>query len=52
LAQIALQEALLSGCDIIQQLQHAFGEGDGPKSGFLHGRADTWEAAIDSFLKG
>jgi hypothetical protein len=29
LAQIALQEALLSGCDIIQQLQHAFGEGDG-----------------------
>jgi O-antigen ligase len=28
----------------------AFGPGDGPASGFLHGREDTWEAAIDTFL--
>lgn len=28
----------------------AFGPGDGPASGFLHGREDTWEAAVDTFL--
>ncbi|HYH59052.1 MAG TPA: O-antigen ligase family protein [Thermoleophilaceae bacterium] len=28
----------------------AFGQGDGPASGFLHGREDTWEAGIESFL--
>ena len=28
----------------------AFGAGDGPESGFLHGREDTWEAAVDTFL--
>jgi O-antigen ligase len=28
----------------------AFGPGDGPPSGFLHGREDTWNAAVDTFL--
>jgi hypothetical protein len=28
----------------------AFGAGDGPESGFLHGREDTWSAAVDTFL--
>jgi O-antigen ligase len=28
----------------------AFGPGDGPASGFLHGREDTWSAAADTFL--
>jgi O-antigen ligase len=28
----------------------AFGPGDGPPSGFLHGREDTWRAAVDTFL--
>ena len=28
----------------------AFGSGDGPPSGFLHGREDTWRAAIETFL--
>jgi O-antigen ligase len=28
----------------------AFGPGDGPRSGFLHGREDTWEAAAETFL--
>ena len=27
----------------------AFGPGDGPQSGFLHGREDTWEAAVETF---
>ena len=28
----------------------AFGAGDGPESGFLHGREETWEAAVETFL--
>lgn len=28
----------------------SFGSGDGPESGFLHGREDTWRAAIETFL--
>ena len=28
----------------------AFGSGDGPESGFLHGRDDTWGAAVETFL--
>jgi O-antigen ligase len=28
----------------------AFGPGDGPASGFLHGREDTWNAAVETFL--
>jgi O-antigen ligase len=28
----------------------AFGSGDGPESGFLHGREETWRAAIETFL--
>ena len=28
----------------------AFGSGDGPESGFLHGREDTWSAAVETFL--
>ena len=27
----------------------AFGPGDGPGSGFLHGREDTWDAAVETF---
>jgi O-antigen ligase len=27
-----------------------FSPGDGPRSGFLHGRADTWGAAVDTFV--
>jgi O-antigen ligase len=27
----------------------AFGSGDGPASGFLHGREDTWGAAVETF---
>ena len=27
-----------------------FGPGDGPPSGFLHGREDTWGAAVETFL--
>ena len=30
----------------------AFGPGDGPESGFLHGREDTWSAAVDTFSTG
>jgi O-antigen ligase len=28
----------------------AFSAGDGPESGFLHGREDTWRAAVETFL--
>ena len=28
----------------------AVGPGDGPESGFLHGREDTWSAAVETFL--
>jgi O-antigen ligase len=28
----------------------AFGSGDGPESGFLHGRGETWDAAVETFL--
>jgi O-antigen ligase len=28
----------------------SFGSGDGPASGFLHGREDTWGAAVETFL--
>ena len=28
----------------------AFGSGDGPPSGFLHGREDTWGAAVETFV--
>ena len=28
----------------------AFGSGDGPQSGFLHGREDTWSAAVETFV--
>jgi O-antigen ligase len=28
----------------------AFGPGDGPESGFLHGREDTWGAAVETFV--
>jgi O-antigen ligase len=28
----------------------AFDSGDGPSSGFLHGREETWEAAVETFL--
>ena len=28
----------------------AFGPGDGPESGFLHAREDTWRAAVETFL--
>ena len=28
----------------------AFGPGDGPLSGFLHGREDTWRAGVETFL--
>ena len=28
----------------------AFGPGEGPESGFLHGRADTWDAALETFF--
>jgi O-antigen ligase len=29
----------------------AFGAGDGPESGFLHGRGETWGAAVETFLE-
>jgi O-antigen ligase len=28
----------------------AFGGGDGPDSGFLHGRENTWDAGVETFL--
>lgn len=28
----------------------SFGSGDGPPSNFLHGREDTWRAAVETFL--
>ena len=43
LAIAGLALALLAG-------SLAFGSGDGPASGFLHGREDTWEAAVETFL--